>query len=363
MPRLVNSEYSRDALRKGQTVEIPTTSAIEDEAVVYSKEDGDAGAVQASVIPIPLDQHRNSKPIVLTQREMQDIEQADVLPRSLQEGVRGLIVRLNKFIMEKAYKRTYNFVGTPGSVPFQDSGGKMIEAAAANRLLDIGLAPEDDGQRFGVIDPYAKEKASLLDQVAKADQAGTPMGPLRGMLGERYGINWLMDQTVLLHVAGTPGGTPLVNGAHAVDATSIGIKGLALGTGDYHEGDIVTFAGDPQTYVVTADATADGSGNLTLPISPGLKVALTGDEAVALKGTHRVNLIFHRDAIGFAQAPLADPGSENSTIAQLTDEMTGISLRLETKWQRKQRAWEYDLLYGSGPVRPEWIVRVAGQDI
>lgn len=68
------------------------------------------------------------------------------------------------------------------------------------------------------------------------------------------------------------------------------------------EGDILTIAGDGQTYVVT-EAVSLAVGNTAVKIYPGLARATTGSEAVTVSGSHVMNLAFHRDAIAFATPP------------------------------------------------------------
>ncbi len=69
---------------------------------------------------------------------------------------------------------------------------------------------------------------------------------------------------------GAGGGTPLVNGATQTGATII-TDGWPNSTLVLKAGDLVTFATGPTlVYDVTADGTSDGSGNLTLSISPNI---------------------------------------------------------------------------------------------
>jgi hypothetical protein len=130
------------------------------------------------------------------------------------------------------------------------------------------------------------------------------------------------------------------------------------------KGDIVAFAGDSQTYVVTAaTGTVGGSSAGDVAIEPGLQVATDGGEAVSLTAGHVVNLAFHRDAFAFANRPLAQSTQDlglGSRILSMTDPQTGISLRLEVSRQYKQVMWEFDLLWGVKLVRPELACRIAG---
>ena len=69
---------------------------------------------------------------------------------------------------------------------------------------------------------------------------------------------------------GAGGGTPLVNGATQTGSTIV-TDGWPNSTLVLKAGDLVTFATGPTlVYDVTADGTSDGSGDLTLSISPNI---------------------------------------------------------------------------------------------
>lgn len=136
----------------------------------------------------------------------------------------------------------------------------------------------------------------------------------------------------------------------------------ATNTSPLVAGDIITFAGDSQTYVVTTDVTL-AVGNTNVTVAPGLKVAKAGGEAVTLKASHVVNLAFHRDAFAFATRPLADDAISKelgNKILSMQDPLTGLVLRLEVMRQHKQVAWEFDILWGAKLIRPELATRIAG---
>ena len=129
-------------------------------------------------------------------------------------------------------------------------------------------------------------------------------------------------------------------------------------------GDIITIAGDDQTYVLTAAATqASAATDVTLAFEPALKVALTGSEAITVKATHVVNLAFHRDAFALAMRPLMASVADyqlGSRFISMQDPVTGLVLRLEVSRQHKQTRWAFDVLWGTQLVRPALACRLAG---
>jgi hypothetical protein len=219
-----------------------------------------------------------------------------------------------------------------------------------------------------VLDPDAEGNATILPNFAQAQQAGDANTIREGQIGRKLGMDWWMDQQVPTHAStALTAGACTVNGAQAAGAGSTdggrtGTVSIAKATNasDLVKGDILTFSGDSQTYVVTADTTL-GVGNTTVPIAPALVTAKSGGETVTLAASHVVNLCFHPDAIAFASRRLSsEVPSVQPNQRVLADPVSGLTLRMEMIRQNKQDYIEFDILYGAALVRPELITRVAG---
>jgi len=99
----------------------------------------------------------------------------------------------------------------------------------------------------------------------------------------------------------------------------------------------------------------------------GLRAAVADNEVITLVNAglaaHRINLAFHRDAVGFAMRTLQ--GSKLDEIAgtgnmrSMQDSVSGLVLRLELIRQYKQWVWDLDALWGVNMVRPELAIRIA----
>jgi hypothetical protein len=81
---------------------------------------------------------------------------------------------------------------------------------------------------------------------------------------------------------GTWAGTPLVKGASQT-GRSVLTDGFSVGA-TVKAGDFVKFSGHSKIYLVTADATADGSGNLTLAIEPALVTSPADNDPILSSG-------------------------------------------------------------------------------
>lgn len=363
MPRLVNSDYSSEAAEKGDTIDVKIPQARNASAVTPSNTSPDPAEETPVTVQVPLDQWYHSD-FKLSDKDMKEIATREhFVPMQTVESVRALANQVNQHLMSQ-YVGIYGFVGTPGTTPF-NATTKTTDAINARKVLHQQLCPRD--MRRAVMDYDSEANALALDAFADASQAGENLVKIEGEIGRKFGIDWYTDDHVPTHTAGT-----ITTGLSTKAATSqaVGLKSVvcttAASTGAcaLKQGDIITFAGDSQTYVLTADATeASAATDVTLSIEPGLKVAKSGGEAVTVKGDHVANLVFHPNAFAFAMRPLASGDSARglgNEIMSMQDPATGIVLRLEVSRQFKQTVWDLDILWGSKLVRPELACRIAG---
>ena len=381
MPRLVNGDYALDAKKKGSTidVEVPTTVGTRD--VSPSNTPPTSVDHTADTVQIELSNWRQNDPIYLTDKDYGEIEaRAGHLPMKLQEAIKGLASDVNQSIHAKykgALRGVFGVTGTAGTTPF----GSTTTATQARKILNKQLCPKSD--RRGVLDFDAEAAALELAAFADAEKIASSVVKIEGDIGRKFGLDWAADDEVTTHTAGTIAATGAPSGrvcaavgAGVVGDTTVDVDNGASTavTGTIVLGDIVSFAGHSQTYVVIANAasgqyaaeayTFAANAVSGLAIYPALKAAVADNEVMTVVATHVVNLAFHRDAFAFAQRPLLDPGKElglaGTNIMTMQDPQTGIILRLEVSRQHKQVAWEFDLLWGAELVRPELACRILG---
>jgi hypothetical protein len=204
-----------------------------------------------------------------------------------------------------------------------------------------------------------------------------------------------MSQNVKTHTVGPLGGTPLVNGgsqavtylaSKATMTQSLITDGwTAAAAARVKAGDVFTIAGvyavNPigkdtlpflRQFVVTADASSDGSGNATLTISPPIitsgayqtvSAAPADNAAMTFLGTaatgYRQPMIFHKDAFHLAIVPMELPGG--ASMASRVNE-DGISVRVIQDYaiSTDVNTWRFDVLYGVNALRPDLAARVNG---
>lgn len=303
----------------------------------------------------------------------------DFKDRFLQPAVSALANKIDASGLG-LYNQIYNAVGTPGTVP-----NAILTYLLAGVALDNNAAPMDD-QRYVVITP--KMQAYIVDALKGLFQQASAIAEqyLKGTMGRASGFQWAMDQNCPTHTVGALGGTPLVNGAAQSGASLITDGWTAAVATRLKQGDVFTLAGvfgvnpqsrqstgDLQQFVATADAASDGSGNLTVSISPSITIsgayqtvtaAPADNAAITVLGAATTatpqGMAFHRDAFTLVTADLPVPNGVDKA-ARIADKQLGISLRMVRAYDINTDHWptRIDVLYGWATLRPELACRIA----
>lgn len=352
MARLVNSAYSAEAGEKGSTIDVPIPSAIVAQAVSPANTPPSTADVAPTSVALPLDKWYEA-PFYLTDKDVMEAMNGTI-PMQASEAVKALVNQVDSDIYNE-YKGIYGYVGTAGTTPFASDLSDYLNARAA---LAGQLCPLDS--RRVMLDVNAEAKALAQRAIQDASWRQSTQGIMEAQIGRTLGADWFASQNVKTHSStALSAGAATVNGAHGLGVKTVSIA-KATNTSPLVAGDILTFAGDTQTYVVTAGVTL-AVGNTDVAIEPGLKVAKSGAEAMALKASHVVNLVFHRDAIAFATRPLASAvDGLGNLIQSAVDPMSGLTLRLEISREHKRTRYSYDILYGTKLIRRELACRIAG---
>lgn len=355
LPQLVNQDYGTEAAQKGATIDIPVSVAQSASDVVPGPTPPTPADTTPSLVQINLNNWKKTN-FHLTDKEILEIERRDhFIPLQASEAVRALANAVNEDIHAE-YLGVYGAVGTAGTTPFASDATAVVDA---RKLLNQQLAPR--AMRRLVLDFDAEANYLALAQISDAERVGSPVPKMDGEIGRKFGFDTYTDNAVVTHTAGTASGATTDTTGYAIGLKTVGLA--SAGTGSILIGDIITFAGDEQQYVVTS-GDADVSGGGSISFEPGLKVAIeTSAHAITVVATHVVNLAFHRDAFAFASRPLLEVRAglpSDSQMVQATDPVSQISLRLDIGRQYKQYTWEYDVLWGAKIIRPEYAVRLLG---
>ncbi len=257
--------------------------------------------------------------------------------------------------------------------------------------LSQGLAP--NGDRHLLLDSVAMAAvvASVSAYFHRASEVERAFS--EGFMGQAAGMKWWESEMTPRHTNGTRDDTtPVVDTTSGIVSGTAVITMTAFGDGlTYKKGDIFTvadvFAVNPETkaqydhlqqWVVTADETETGTGDMSPAVSPTpitsgakqnisivsaasgkLVINLTagGSGAASLVSTQ--DLAYHRDAFTFVSADLEMPRGVDFAAREVFD---GISLRIVREYDITNDKFpcRFDVLFGYKTIRPEWACRVRG---
>jgi hypothetical protein len=256
------------------------------------------------------------------------------------QAIRGLVneVEIDLASLQSKFSRAY---GTPGSTPL----GTANDYTDASRVLQI---LKDNGAPTGdthlVLNTDAG--ANYLGKQSAADAAGTDSMLRQGVLRDVNGFPLRESAQINTFVAGTGTNYTSTTAGFAVGATAIP---LITGSGTVLAGDVATFAGDANKYVVAAGIAAPGTITLA---EPGLRKALPASAvALTVVATSARNMAFARSALVLLARPPARPeeGDMASDVIIITDPRSGLAIEFSMyKGYRKVRyeaalAWAFDV--------------------
>lgn len=245
--------------------------------------------------------------------------------------------------------------GTAAQTPFGTAGDFTDAANALKILKDNGNA----GDPQLVIDTAAGAK--LLGLQSRYDIAGDTVMQNQGVIIDKAGLKIRESAQILTPAAGT-GASATTNAAgYAVGATVITLA--SAGTGTLIAGDVVTFAGDTNKYVIASgDADVSNGGTITLA-APGLRVAMsTATKAITVVAASARNMAFARSAIALATRAPAVPSEGDLAVDRkvFTDPRSGLSFEVSQYMQYRQVQYEVALAWGVKAVKPEHIALLLG---
>ena len=201
-----------------------------------------------------------------------------------------------------------------------------------------------------VIDTTSGAKMRTLTQLTKANEANDASLLRQGVLLDVHGMQIRESAQILTPASG--GGTSYTSttAGFAVGTTDIP---LITGSGTVLAGDVVTFAGDANKYVVAAGIAAPGTITLA---EPGLKVALAASAvAMTVVSASTRNMAFSKSALVLATRVPARPteGDRAEDVTIITDPRSGMSFEVALYKEYRQVHYEISAAWGFKNVKAE----------
>lgn len=350
-------------------------AAVNDNVRYHIAPDGNVSNVSpAMAIPEPTDQTIGSGTISITKARAAEFGfvgeeqlglnngagyrsvQADMFAQAL----RALTNEIETDVAAAAAAAASRATGTAGTTPFASGVG---DSAQARKILDDNGAPNSDRQL--VINTAAGANLRTNTQLTKANEAADSTMLRQGVLLDMHGFAIAETGQDVSHTAGSLTGTVSTDATgYAAGSTSITLE---TGTGEaiaINAGDVITFSGDSNKYIATADldVAASSSGTLTIQ-EPGLREAIAASATdVAVGSDYSANVAFYRGAIQLATRAPALPQESDAAIdsMMLTDPRSGLSFEVRVYGGYRKVRYEVAMAWGVKVVQPRHTALLLG---
>lgn len=246
--------------------------------------------------------------------------------------------------------------GTAGTTPF---GSNFNTVAETRQILVDNGCPMSEVTL--VIDTLAGTKLRNLAQLQKANENGSDAMLRQGVLLDLQGMAIKESGNVYSHTAGTGASATTDNAGYSIGDTVITLA--SAGTGTILEGDVITFAGDSNQYVVASgDADVSNGGTITLQ-EPGLRQAIAASTtAITVVAASTRNAAFTRSAVELAmRAPAVPDGGDAADDAMLIqDPRSGLIFEIRSYKGYRKAMFEVAACWGQTVWKDEHVALLLG---
>lgn len=357
----VNRDSSAEQAALNQTINVPVVGAIVGGDIAPNVTAPDDGEFTPANVTLAITKSRYW-PIRWQAEEQRAVRQTGLM--GTVQGDRfaqALRAAVNEVEADLAALNIYasRAYGTFNTAPF-GTAGDLSDMAQSLKILDDNGAPGDRRAVFGSnAIANIRGKQSVL---FKVNEAGTADLLRRGIIGDIMGAMVHNSSGVQAdRTAGTGASATTNNAGYAIGATTITLA--SAGTGTIIAGDIVTFAGDANKYLIkTGDADVSNGGTIVLQ-EPGLRQAIpAAATAITVTAATDRNMVFSRSAIALVtRAPAMPEGGDAATdVMTITDPVSGLSFQVAEYKQYRQIRYELGLAWGVKMVAPRHAMVLIG---
>lgn len=264
----------------------------------------------------------------------------------IQPAIQNIITQMERDICADAELELYFFTGTAGT-PINSF--QTVDLAGA-KLLEQGVNIASDAYLAMTVRDGSSLKSALLNNFTPVFNEDIVR---QSAIGHLSYFDIFQSQNIVNHVAGAgprlhAGDALLVNGAVASGNTII-MDGATISITNYFlPGDLISIAGvssvnplsrqstgQNMQFVVTAPASSDGAGNITVQVNPtiisntssplqNVSNAIPDDAVVTMVPSYNVNIAYPARALDIVCPPLYKLQVPYSSVA--IDPETGLSL-------------------------------------
>lgn len=355
---------SRDATAEsgavGQTVRSPIVPANALEDITPGANPADSGDQAIDYADVQITKAK-AYPIRWTGEEQLSIN-GQFNPILVDQFAQGFRTIANAVEADLAalYAKASRAYGTAGTTPFA-TANDLTDLSEVNRILDANGAPATN--RVMVLGGAARAKLEGKHaELFKVNEAGDA-GALLRQRQLRQLMNFTMGYSagIAAHVKGAGTGYDINNGAgEAVGQTTLTLDGGTVNTTGIKAGDVVTFAGDTNMYVVTTGSTATG-GDIVIG-KPGLLIAAADATEMTIGNSYTANMAFSRDALLLAarQPAMPEGGDNADEVTTVFDPVSGLTFQVAIYRQYRRVKIELGLAWGVAAPNPDHLALLLG---
>lgn len=312
----------------------------------------------AMVTPEPTDQVVDNVPIIITKSRAAEFGWVGEEQKGLNNGPGFLTIRAGQMAqamrsltneietdIASLYKATSRAFGTAGVTPFAST---LQDTAQVRKILSDNGSPLGDLQL--VIDSTAGANMRTLTNLTKANEANDDSLLRQGVLLDVHGFAIRESAKPANVTKGTGTLYTTDTAGYAVGATVIT---LITGSGTVLAGDVVTFAGDSNKYVVDVGVAAPGAITLA---APGLQEAIAASAvAMTIGGDFVANMAFSRSALQLVTRAPALPEEGDMAIDRIliTDDRSGLTFEVSIYPGYRKVRYEIAIAWGFENIKPE----------
>ena len=283
-----------------------------------------------------------------------------ILVNQFAQAFRSLTNQIDIDLFTTASQNASRAYGTAATAPF-GTAGDLSDIAQVRKILDDNGAPQTDLQLVLGSSAIANLRGKQ-NVLFKVNEAGTDTLLRDGIIGRLEGMDIRNSNAVSVFTKGT--GTSYTSSAagFAIGTTSIPV---ITGSGTILAGDVITFAGDSNKYIVQTGVAAPG----TIVIgAPGLLQAIPASAtALTIGANFTPNLAFSRSAIQLVTRPPALPVGPDGRSADMADDVmtvadpkTGIVFDVAVYRQFLQLSYHVRLAWGYQAIKPNHTAVLLG---
>lgn len=352
-----NADVARAAI--GQTVRVPVVPAVstlaDNTPAVNAPDTGDE-ALEYIDLGITNSKHR---PIRFNGEETLALNNSgnyrDVVRQRFAQGFRTLNNAIELDLFTTIYKASSRAHGTAGTTPF-GTADDMSDFAGVHRIFDDNGVPKNDIHLVlgnSAMQNIRGKQVTLF----RANEAGSDELLRNGMVARVQGFDIHQSGQITAHTKGT--GTSYQS--NFASGYGVGTSSIALdtGSGTVLAGDVVTFAGDTNKYVVNTGVAAAGSIAIG---KPGTRATLADNVAMTIGNNYTPNVAFQRNGVVLAtRLPAMPDGGDSAVDVQtITDPVTGIVYEAALYKQYLQNVVHLRVAWGQKVINSEFVATLMG---